>query len=282
MFGSKVFGSKEVVSEILEHAGFKKRTGVFSKGIIKALGRLYIQLMGWPDQEIRTTFPRMVKLLEPQPSDSILDVGCGPGVWSLELASKYGCNITGIDLDENDIRFANKVSQINHLDNCHFTCAEATKLNFEPESFDKVMCIAVLEHIEEDNLAIENMARVLRENGILVGLVPNDKRSPFRPECGQQSGDPKGHGHVREGYSVQDVENLMSRNGLELVRYEYPHGLIEMMMYYVQLKTNQYLAFPFTYPFVYLFGRFSNSGLGILFKAVKKSNHNAGRNEKDS
>jgi predicted SAM-dependent methyltransferase len=153
---------------------------------------------------------------------------------------------------------------------------EATKLNFEPESFDKVMCIAVLEHIGEDDLAVKNMVRVLRKDGILVGLVPNDKRSLFKPECGQRSDDPKGHGHVRIGYSVQDIENLMSRNGLQLVTYEYPHGLIEVFMCNVQIKTNQYLTFPFTYPFVYLFGRFSKSGCGILFKAVKKSSKDIG------
>jgi SAM-dependent methyltransferase len=281
MFGSGIFGKKEVVSAILEHTSFAKRTNPLVKALAKVLGQLYIRLFGWPDQEIRTTFPKMVKLLKPSSTDSILDVGCGPGVWALEMASRYNCSVTGIDLDADDIRFADKVSRIHHMDGCHFTCMDVTELNFEPESFDKVTCMAVLEHVEEDDLAVRNMARVLRQNGVLVGLVPNDRRSLFKPECWQGSDDPKGHGHVREGYSVQDVENLMNRNGLQLVKYEYPHGLIETTMCNVQIKTNPYLTFPLTYPITHIFERFSSSGCGILFKAVKKSSEKVEENEKD-
>jgi ubiquinone/menaquinone biosynthesis C-methylase UbiE len=270
MLGSKVFGKKEVVSEILEHSVFKNRTGSFARGLVKMLGQMYIRMFGWPDQEFRTTFPKMIKLLQPRPSEYILDVGCGPGVWSMEMASRYGCTVTGVDLDEADIRFASKVSEINGMGNCRFICTEATKLDFPPESFDKIMCIAMLEHVVDDDLAVQKIAQALRRDGVLVGLVPNDKRMFLKPECSQKDDDPDGHGHVREGYSVKDIEDLMNRNGLQLIQCEYPHGVIESMMAFIQLKTNPYLAFPFTYPFTYLFGRFSRYGAGVLFKAVKR------------
>ena len=198
----------------------------------------------------------------------------------LEISSKYGATITGVDFDESDIRFANRVREVNRIDNRRFICMDATNLNFEPESFSKVICMAVLEHIEDDNLAVENIARVLRKGGVLVGGVPNDERSRFKPEVFQRSDDPKGHGHVREGYSVKDIENLMCRNGLQLVKYEYVSGLIQNLMHMIEGKTNKYLAFPFTYPVACLSSRLSKHGTDILFKAVKKSSNNVAKGKR--
>jgi 2-polyprenyl-3-methyl-5-hydroxy-6-metoxy-1,4-benzoquinol methylase len=272
MFGSKIFGKKEVVSEILDHTVFKEREGSLTRGLMKAFGQLYIRVLGWPVSEPRIYHSKLVRLLQPSPSDSILDVGCGPGVHALEIASRYGPAITGVDIDESDIRFADRVKEVNRIDNCRFICMDATDLRFAPESFNKVICMAVLEHIEDDNLAIENIARVLRKGGVLVGAVPNERRSRFKPDSFQRNGDPKGHGHVREGYSVQSIENSMFKNGLQLVGYEYVSGPIQNLMLMVEERTNRYMAFPFTYPVAYLSSRLSNQGTGILFKAVKKSN----------
>lgn len=276
MFGSKIFAKKEVISEILDHTVFKEREGGLTKRLVKAFGRVYIRVLGWPVSEPRIFHSKLVRLLQPSPSDSILDVGCGPGVHALEIASRYGSAITGIDIDKSDIHFADRVREVNRIDNCCFIPMDATDLRFAPESFDKVICMAVLEHIEDDNLAIENIARVLRKSGVLVGVVPNDKRTRLKPECFQRSGDRKGHGHVREGYSLERIKNLMMRNGLQPVRYEYVGGPIQNLMFMVEERTNKYLAFPFTYPVTYLASRRSNQGNGILFKAVKKSNGNGG------
>jgi SAM-dependent methyltransferase len=274
MFGSRMFGSKEVVSEIVGHGVFKQREDGLTKGLVRDFGHLFIQVLGWPDQENRLYFPRLVKLLEPCPTDLILDVGCGPGINALEIASRYGSAVTGVDIDGNDIRFAHRVGEINHIHDCRFICMDATDLRFESESFDKVMCMAVLEHIEDDSLAVQNIARILRKDGLLVGAVPTNERPRFKPECFQRSDDPKGHGHVREGYSVQDIDSLMRRNDLQLVRYEYVSGAIENLMLIVQARTNPYLAFPFTYPIAYIFSHLSKHGAGMLFKAVKKASNN--------
>lgn len=280
MFGSKLFGNKETVSEVLCHTVFKEKEGSLTKGLVKTCGQLYIRLLGWPVQEPRIYHSKLLRLLEPCASDSIIDVGCGPGIHALEIALRYGCAITGVDIDESDIRFARRVKEINRINNCSFMCMDATDLRFESESFDKAICMAVLEHIEDDNLAVENIARILRQNGVLIGAVPNDDRSRFQPECSQRNHDPKGHGHVREGYSVQDIENLLARNGLQLIKYECVSGQIENLMLMVQERTNRYLAFPLTYPLANIFSIFSKHGSGILFKAAKKASDNAVKGKK--
>ncbi|KPJ66675.1 MAG: hypothetical protein AMJ43_07270 [Coxiella sp. DG_40] len=271
MFGSSIYGKKEVISEILGHTVFREREGDLIKRLVKAFGQVYIRALGWPVSEPRVLHSKLVRLLQPSPSDSILDVGCGPGVHALSIASRYGSAITGIDVDKSDIYFANRVREINCIKNCRFTHMDVTDLRFAPESFDKVICMAVLEHIEDDNLAIKNIERIMRKGGVLVGVVPNDERTRFKPECFQRSGDSKGHGHVREGYSLAGIKNLMMRNGLRLVRYEYVGGTVQNLMRIVEERTNGYLAFPFTYPITYLASRLSNHGGAFLFKAVKES-----------
>lgn len=269
MFGRRIYGKKEVISAILNHGVFKNREGNLTKGLVNSFGWLYIQVLGWPASEPRVYHSRMVNMLQPCPSDSILDVGCGPGIHSLEIAWRYKASVTGLDIDEDDVRFANRVSEVNQLDNCCFMYMNATNMCFNSASFDKVICTGVLEHIKEDNLAVECIARVLRKGGMLVGNVPIDKRSLFKPDTFQTGDDAEGHGHVREGYSIEGLYDLLKRNGLKLVEYEYVNDMIQNLMLLIEEKTNRYIMFPFTYPVSYFSSRLLRKGTGILFKAVK-------------
>jgi SAM-dependent methyltransferase len=53
---------------------------------------------------------------------------------------------------------------------------DLTALRLESATFDLVICSHVLEHIEEDHLAISEMARVLRPGGTLIAMVPVDTK----------------------------------------------------------------------------------------------------------
>jgi ubiquinone/menaquinone biosynthesis C-methylase UbiE len=69
----------------------------------------------------------------------VLDVGCGLGGPCRMLADKFNCKVTGIDLCEEYIITAKKLSKITRLTNkTKFIQADATKLPFEDGSFDIV------------------------------------------------------------------------------------------------------------------------------------------------
>jgi ubiquinone/menaquinone biosynthesis C-methylase UbiE len=54
---------------------------------------------------------------------------------------------------------------------------DLTSTNFKDESFDLIICNHVLEHIEDDKLALDEMYRILKYNGISILQVPiNVKR----------------------------------------------------------------------------------------------------------
>ncbi|MCS3938734.1 2-polyprenyl-3-methyl-5-hydroxy-6-metoxy-1,4-benzoquinol methylase [Salinibacter ruber] len=98
----------------------------------------------------------------------ILDVGCGRGVESV-VCAKYGARVDGVDISEEAIRIARKVSEINGVSqSCSFSVQNVQDLEFENEEFDIVVCNAVLHHILKYESVTEELLRVLSQDGTLL------------------------------------------------------------------------------------------------------------------
>ncbi|HNS50262.1 MAG TPA: class I SAM-dependent methyltransferase [Anaerolineae bacterium] len=101
----------------------------------------------------------------------VLDVGCGHGLYSLELACR-GAVLHGCDLQEAGLAVARQVSNKLGLDErASFVQADATALPWPDGLFNLVVCNCVLEHIADDQAALSSMARVLRPGGLLYLTV---------------------------------------------------------------------------------------------------------------
>src|SRR3972149_5236107 len=96
-----------------------------------------------------------------------LEVGCGLGYFS-EKAASLGAIVTGIDIGG---KLVEKSKQ--RIPSGKFLVASASKLPFKDESFDIVLCTEVIEHVDDQSQAIEEMFRVIKEGGILVITSPN-------------------------------------------------------------------------------------------------------------
>ncbi len=70
----------------------------------------------------------------------ILDIGCGPGGWVLEVAYTYpDKEVVGFDISRTMIEYARAQAHVQHLDNASFEIMDASQLlNFPDESFDLV------------------------------------------------------------------------------------------------------------------------------------------------
>lgn len=107
----------------------------------------------------------IVSILNPQPNDSILDVGCGMGHFT-DLLSRAGARCTGIDADRECISYCQRHMAGEYIE------GDVRKLPFPDNSFDKALCTEVLEHIIENHLVLKEMARVLKPQGILLVTTP--------------------------------------------------------------------------------------------------------------
>lgn len=123
--------------------------------------RLYTQLMGG----LLTEQP------DPAALQDILDIGCGPGVWALDLAFTYPeMQTVGIDISEQRISYARSMASEQGLCNAHFRVMDATgPLDFPDNSFDLVNAQFLFEDLPRDRWMplLHECKRILRPGGAL-------------------------------------------------------------------------------------------------------------------
>ena len=103
----------------------------------------------------------------------VLDVGCGHGLYSLDLARR-GAVLVGCDLERPALTDARQTAQALGLNGrALFLVADGAALPLPERAFDLVVCNCVLEHIVDDGAALAAMARSLRQGGILYLSVDN-------------------------------------------------------------------------------------------------------------
>lgn len=108
--------------------------------------------------------------LEPKPGEHILDVGCGTGNFSIELA-KLGVKVTGIDISEPMLEKARIKASEENL-NIEFLKADALNLPFKDCSFDKIVSVTALEFAGELKTVLRECHRVLKNGGrMVIGLI---------------------------------------------------------------------------------------------------------------
>jgi 2-polyprenyl-3-methyl-5-hydroxy-6-metoxy-1,4-benzoquinol methylase len=155
---------------------------------------------------------------------SVLDVGCGEGVLTVEWAERLGDGrVVGIDLDDPKLRaeWAKR-----ERPNLEFRAEEATRLSFADGEFELAAAIEVLEHVPEPEATLAEMARVARSH--LLVSVPreplwrglNMARGAYWRDLGNTPG------HVNH-WSKRGFVSLLSRYGaVEEARSPFPWTML--------------------------------------------------------
>ena len=111
----------------------------------------------------------IVGTLRPYFGHDVLEVGVGHGSY-YEYLGKLG-QYRGVDIDPENV--ANSRARYPQGDfELADICSEEFRSRFSPGSVDTVVCCNVIEHIEDDNRAVSNMANALGAGGHLLILVP--------------------------------------------------------------------------------------------------------------
>jgi SAM-dependent methyltransferase len=109
----------------------------------------------------------LLALLEP--GVDLLDVGCGPGTITADLAARVTPGrVVGLDREAAVIGEASRLSEEAGRGNLAFETGDVYSLPFADQSFDVVHAHQVLQHLSDPVAALIEMRRVLREPGILA------------------------------------------------------------------------------------------------------------------
>jgi SAM-dependent methyltransferase len=113
---------------------------------------------------------RLGALLNLTPASSVLDVASGRGTSAFHLAEVFGCNVTGIDLSEQNVRVATADRELRGLaERVQFQPGDAERLPFGEATFDAIVCECAFCTFPSKQIAAEEFYRVLKPGG-QVGL----------------------------------------------------------------------------------------------------------------
>jgi SAM-dependent methyltransferase len=120
--------------------------------------RRYALFQRWDSRHLET----VRRLLDPQPGERILEVGCGPG-HLVQRLEELGCRAIGVDANPEAV--SNAIASDVRL-------MWVEQLAFADSSFDAVVAIHAIEHFPHLDEAMAEMARVLRPGGALLLVYP--------------------------------------------------------------------------------------------------------------
>jgi len=184
-----------------------------AKRLIKTL---YFTLYGTPDLHTHIRW-RIIKRFIDVHASLVLDVGCGIGLIALELALKRrGMKIIGIDIDQEAIDRANLLKEKLRITNAEFHHCDVRTLPFHDQQFDMVLLIDVIEHVQNPEMILENISRLLKPSGVVIVSVPTPNYPKF---FGYEFH--KEIGHVRDGYWHDEIIEMMDHYNIRVTVYQY-------------------------------------------------------------
>ena len=87
----------------------------------------------------------IIKKLNIQPNQKILDIGCGWGLLAIDIAKSANCEVTGITLSENQLAYCvKKAKELNMEDQVRFKLIDYRELD---EKFDRIVSVGMFEHV---------------------------------------------------------------------------------------------------------------------------------------
>jgi len=154
-----------------------------------------------------------------------LDAGCGSGALAM-YAAKIGNNALGISFNENEVKIAKERAKILKLDNINFVKMNLKSLKKHRKTFGKfnqIICFETMEHIMDDQTFISNLSALLELGGKLILTTPFKEH---RALLGESLSEYEDGGHVRWGYTYEELNEIFSKNGLKIIVSGYISGFV--------------------------------------------------------
>jgi SAM-dependent methyltransferase len=170
----------------------------------------------------------------------VLDFGCGTGYGAHRIAAKCK-SITGVDVADDAIRFAQARYQGENLDFRHIMPVDDGPLPFADGSFDVVLSFQVIEHVPDPDRYLAEARRVLTDDGVMIVATPDRRTRLLR---GQR---PWNRYHLVE-YAPDELSDMLRGHfaRVELNDMSADEAIIGREL--ARNRTLKWTTLPFTFP----------------------------------
>lgn len=214
----------------------------------------------------------------------ILDAGAGFGQYTYYMSGiSSNWKILAVDVKDEQVRDCNNFFGQIGRKNVRFEVQDLVTYQ-QPETFDLVLSVDVMEHILEDVEVFKNFHASLKPGGMVLISTPSDQGGS------DVHGDEEGsfiEEHVRDGYNIQEIQDKLKTAGFSKTEAAYAYGkpgqiswrltmkypllmLNKSKLFFVILPFYYLLVFPFAYILNYIDTHTRHkTGTGLIVKAWK-------------
>ncbi len=128
------------------------------------------------DYNIKIRTETVAEFIDKNYYDKVLDMPCGNGFISLKNSNKF-TNLTLVDFSKNMIKLAKEIAKKEGVKNTSFICGDIFKTNFEDESFDLIISLGILAHIDGVAKFLAFIQTKVKKGGIII--IQNTNNSHF-------------------------------------------------------------------------------------------------------
>ena len=168
----------------------------------------------------------IIKKLNLNPNQKVLDIGSGWGTLAMEIAKKTKCEVTGITLSENQYKYSiNKAKELNLENQVHFKLTDYRELN---EKFDRVVSVGMFEHVGRKfyKTFFKKVNLLLNDGGISLIHTIGSANPPRNPQPWITKYIFPGGYTPSLSQAVEAIENSgLIISDIEVLRKHYSHTL---------------------------------------------------------
>jgi SAM-dependent methyltransferase len=185
---------------------------------------------------------------------SVYDAGTGYGQYSYFISKHLSpCDIYSVDIKKDWIKNCKHFFAEKKINNVSFGIEDLTEISHN-NKFDLILCVDVMEHIEDDVKVFQNFYTALKKDGFLIINTP----SIYGGSDAHEEDDESFIGeHARIGYSFEDLESKLQPIGFSIYQKKFTYGFWgdkawRLGIKYPMVMLNKSKLFFLLLPFYYL------------------------------